>query len=462
MALWMPMLVAMTLQSAYALVNLVFVTQLGDRAVSALAITHQAFFVILAVGQILGQTALADISQAYGRGDLGRAKGTLSTYSLLAIGLGVVTSIAAWLGSEAYLHVFTDDPEVYKLGVVYFEANAPTFLLQLLIIVFSTAVRASGDFVSPMRVMLISVILNAALDPILMFVLDMGIAGAGWATVIAQVVAVGIYALRLGRPARRRGPASALVNDPSAARPMDRTLTWGKPIWERDLLRRVLTRGLPAGIQFFLIFVLLGVVLAGMKPHGPDWTGAAGGGFRILQQTWLPLVTLASAAAALCGQNYGARQAERVAETAAVSLRWGLIFGFAAMALVFLGAPILAHLAAKGEGQLAHAVTYFRWSSPMLVAFALTYIPTFMLQAVGHSFFPMIAAFVRVGIVAVVTFVIAPMAGWGPESIFIAMTVASFVEGGLGFFLLRRFLARLMRSRATAPVSIEVAPEPLV
>lgn len=438
------MLVAMTLQSAYALVNLVFVTQLGDRAVSALAITHQAFFVILAVGQVLGQTALADISQAYGRGDLGRAKGTLSTYSLLAIGLGIVTSIAAWLGSEAYLNVFTDDPEVYKLGVVYFEANAPTFLLQLLIIVFSTAVRASGDFVSPMRVMLISVILNAALDPILMFALDMGIAGAGWATVIAQVVAVGIYALRLGRPARSKPSAPAA---PGPA-PMDRTLTWGKPIWERDLFRRVFTRGLPAGIQFFLIFVLLGIVLAGMKSHGPDWTGAAGGGFRILQQTWLPLVTLASAAAALCGQNYGARQAERVAETAAVSLRWGLIFGFAAMALVFLGAPILAHLAAKGENQLAHAVTYFRWSSPMLVAFALTYIPTFMLQAVGHSFSPMIAAFVRVGIVALVTFVIAPMAGWGPESIFVAMTVASFVEGGLGFFLLKRFLGRLMRSRA--------------
>ena len=141
-ALWVPMLIAMTLQSAYAIVNLVFVAQLGDRAVSGLAITIQAFFIILAVGQVLGQTALADISQAYGRGDIALARRSLTTYTLLAIVLGLFTMVAAYVGSEAYVGMFSDDPEVYAQGVAYFKANAPTFLLQLLIIVLSTAVRA--------------------------------------------------------------------------------------------------------------------------------------------------------------------------------------------------------------------------------------------------------------------------------------------------------------------------------
>jgi Na+-driven multidrug efflux pump len=78
-ALWIPMLVAMTLQSAYAIVNLVFVSQLGDRAVSGLAITIQAFFIVLALGQVLGQTGLAEISQAYGRGVLTRGRWALTT-----------------------------------------------------------------------------------------------------------------------------------------------------------------------------------------------------------------------------------------------------------------------------------------------------------------------------------------------------------------------------------------------
>jgi len=424
-ALWIPMLIAMTLQSAYAIVNLVFVTQLGDRAVSGLAITIQAFFIILAVGQVLGQTALADISQAYGRGDVALARRSLTTYTLLAVVLGLVTTLAAWLGSEAYVGMFTDDPEVYAQGVAYFQANAPTFLLQLLIIVLSTAVRASGDFVTPMRILLFSVLLNAALDPILMFALDMGIAGAAWATVIAQVVACAIYLVRL-RP-------SNAGND-------TRAISWGKPFFDRALFRRIATRGVPAGIQFFLIFVLLGVVLAGMKPLGPDWTGAAGGGFRIIQQCWLPLVTLSSAAAAMAGQNYGARNIERVAETAKVALRWGIIFGVVAAAIVLVGAPLLAYIAARGDAQHAHATAYFRWSAPMLLSAALTYIPTFMLQAMGRSFFPMMAAFLRVGLVALFTFTIAPAYDLGGETIFAVTTATSFVEGALGLYLLRRFL----------------------
>jgi Na+-driven multidrug efflux pump len=276
-----------------------------------------------------------------------------------------------------------------------------------------------------MRIMLFSVFLNAALDPILMFALDMGIAGAAWATVIAQVVACGIYLVRL-RAGKAHGDG--------------RNISWGKPFFDRALFRRIATRGVPAGIQFFLIFVLLGVVLAGMKPHGADWTGAAGGGFRIIQQCWLPLVTLSSAAAAMAGQNYGARDLGRVAETGRVALRWGVIFGIAATATVLLGAPLLAYIAARGDAQHAHATAYFRWSAPMLLSAGLTYIPTFMLQAMGRSFLPMMAAFLRVGLVALFTFALAPAYDLGPDAIFAVTTATSFVEGGLGLYLLRRFL----------------------
>ena len=142
----------------------------------------------------------------------------------------------------------------------------------------------------------------------------------------------------------------------------------------------------------------------------------------------------------MAGQNYGARNLERVAETAKVALRWGVIFGVAAAAVVLVGAPILAYIAARGDAQHAHATAYFRWSAPMLLSAGLTYIPTFMLQAMGRSFFPMLAAFLRVGLVALFVFVISPAADLGPEAIFAVTTATSFVEGALGLYLLRRFL----------------------
>ncbi len=429
------MLIAMLMQSAYALVNLIFVVALGDEAVAGLAISIQAFFIILAIGQVIGQTALAEISQAYGRQDVERARSALTTYTILALGLGIPAMLAAWLGADIYVGLFTDDPLVHAQGVAYFEANSPTFLLQLLIIVLSTALRASGDFMTPMRIMVTSVVLNAALDPILMFALDMGITGAAWATVIAQGVACLVYLTRL-RPNRGSG----------------RGISWGKPRFDREIFRRIVVRGLPAGIQFFLIFVLLGVVLAGMKPHGTAWTGASGGGFRVLQQCWLPLITLASAAAAMAGQNFGARDIERVAETARVALRWGVIFSVAGTIVVFAAAPLLAYIAGRGEEQHDYATRYFMWSAPMLLAFAFTYIPTFMLQAMGRSFWPMMAAFLRVGLLAAFTFGAVPLFDLPPESVFFATTLTSFVEGGLGLYLLRRFI-RINRALAIAAVA---------
>lgn len=426
------MLAAMALQSMYAVVDLIFVGALGDAAISGLAVTVQAFFIILALGQVLGQTALAEISQAYGQGDLTHARGALSSYAILSLGLGIPAAVLAYFGAEAYVGVFTDDPAILEQGIAFFEVSAPTFLLQLVIIVFSTAVRASGDFVSPMRIMIVSVLLNAALDPILIFGFDMGIRGAAWATVIAQTVACLFYLWRLSRPNK----------DP-------RALRFGRPAFRDGLLRRIATRGVPAGIQFFLIFVLLGVILAGMKPFGGEWTGAAGGGFRILQQTWLPLVTLASAAAALTGQNFGARLGPRIVETAKIAMRWGLIYGTIATLVVIALAPLLAHLVAESDTQHDYATTYFFLSAPMLLAFSLTYIPAFMLQAVGRSLLPMVAAFVRVGLVAVYTLVIVPALGGTPETILIVATLASFVEGVLGVILLRRFVASLTATPAT-------------
>ena len=432
-SLWIPMLVAMTLQSVYAFVNLVFVTGLGDRAVSGLVITIQAFFIILAIGQVVAQTALAEIAQAYGKNQIGAARSALTTYSLVALVIGVAASFLAWWGAEPYIALFTDDPEVYREGVAYFVATAPTFLLQLMIIVFATAARGSGDFVTPMRIMVMSVVLNAALDPILMFALDMGIAGAGWATVIAQTVACLVYLWRL------------------RARPDDtRSLAGGRPRFTREVFARLGPRGVPAGIQFFLIFVLLGVVLRGMKPFGPDWTGAAGAGFRVMQQTWLPLITLASAAAAMAGQNFGARQLDRVAATGRTALRWGLYYGGAATVVVIVAAPLLARLAASGEGQLGNTVVYFHWSAAMLIAAGITYIPAFMLQAMGRSFFPMLAAGLRVAIVAIVTLGLAPANGWGPEVIFAVTTATAFLEGGLGLLILRRFLRSQPRPASAA------------
>ncbi len=443
-SLWWPVLVAMLMQTAYALVNLAFVRSLGDAAIGAIGIGHQAFFIILALGQMVGATARADVSQAFGRGDVLGARRRFTFYALVAAGVGLVAALGAFLGAEAYVGALTGDPATYRAGLDYFRASAPTFLFQLVVIVFAGSMRATGDFIVPMIIMVASVVLNAILDAVFIFglgpIAPMGVAGAAWATVIAQGLSTVAYVVRLTRA--RRHP---------------RALAWAAPTGTRTAALRIVTRGLPAGLQFFAISAVTAMVLAGVKDLGVVWTGAASGGFRLAQQASLPIITLAMAVAAFAGQNVGARLGERVRRGAVIALRWGLLYGVVAGGLLALLATQIAPLGADSDDQVALVADYLRIAAPGFIATALVFVPAFVLQAAGHMVAPMFAALVRVAVIAVIIYGVRPLLGLGPAWIFASATVASFIEAAVALYFLRRFLRGLPSAE---PVVVAAAPLP--
>ena len=293
-----PVILAMLLQSAYALIDLYWVRFLGTASVAALSISLQAFFIILALAQVVAVTALAQISQSYGAGDLRRAHGLFSGFLVVSTVIGLIAAISAYLGAEPYVRFFAPDPsqfipgsidqdtaiEVIIQGLDSFEINAITFCTQVIIIVLGNGFRGGGDFLTPVKLMVAAVLINLVLDPILIFGLggfpEMGLAGAAWATVIAQVLALVGYAFILLRPSKD-----------------ERSVRLGTPILDRRFFVRLVQKGLPVGIQFALLPIFLGLILYAMKPWGPDWTATAGAGFRVLQQTLLPMVAVGHATA---------------------------------------------------------------------------------------------------------------------------------------------------------------------
>ena len=79
----------MMLQSAYAIIDLSFIGRLGPSAVAGLSISLQAFFVILALAQIIGITAMANISQLVGAGKRTEARTAFSSYLFVTVITGV-------------------------------------------------------------------------------------------------------------------------------------------------------------------------------------------------------------------------------------------------------------------------------------------------------------------------------------------------------------------------------------
>jgi putative MATE family efflux protein len=416
----------MLLQSAYALVDLAFISRIGGKSVAALSISLQAFFIILAISQSIAAAALADVSQLYGAGKIQEARRAFTGYCLVGAGVGVAAAVMAYLTAPKYVSFFTHDQEVFRLGLGYFRISALTFFFQVQLIIFGHSVRASGDFNLPMKLMGLSVLVNLVLDPLLIFGIGpfprLELDGAAWATVISQILTLCIYLTVLSR---RSG---------------ERRLYWSNPEIGKALLLRILVRGVPAGMQFFLISVVTGLVLYGVKPHGATWTATAGAGFRVMQQMFLPMVALASAAAAITGQNFGAKQMGRVRKVALTALKGGIAYGCVVSLIMFFLGKELGLLFAKTDVDLESAKTYFQWSSPSTIAFAMTFVPSFVLQAAGRAVVSLSSAICRAALLAVGVLWLVPHLTLAPHWIFGLQSSTAWVEGILDVVLLFYFL----------------------
>ncbi len=426
LTLALPVVAAMGLQSVYALVDLGYIRQLGEDSVAGLSVSFQAFFLVLAMAKVVGTTLLSRVSHLYGQDRIDDARRVFTRYSGVAVIIGLCSAIVAWFSAEFYVYTFTEAPGARMEGIAYFRISAVTFLFQLLLVVFGDGLRASGDFVTPVKLMVASVITNLVLDPILIFGLGpipaMGISGAALATVLSQMVPLGLYVRGF---LRGRGP---------------RDLRWVAPGTDPTMMRELVVRGLPAGLQFFLISGVLGLVLWKIKPHGAAWTAAAGGGFRIVQQGFLPLVALSVATSAIVGQNLGAGMFSRVRRAAWGALAVGCTYGLLLSVALFLNGETAGLLFIKNPEWLPVAVTYFNWSSWLGISVGMSLVPSFVLQAAGKAVRPAGAAVFRVLLLALL---VVGIPDDQPAWVFGATTATALVEGIIDTILLVQFLAGL-------------------
>jgi len=416
----------MGLQSVYALVDLAYVRQLGEASVAGLSVSFQAFFLVLAMAKVVGTTLLARVSQLYGRQEVIEARRVFTRYSMVAAGIGLVAAVVAFLSADVYVATFTEDPVAFAEGLAYFRICALTFFIQLLLIAFGDGLRASGDFVTPVTLMVGSVATNLVLDPILIFGLGpipaMGIEGAALATVISQSLPLLLYVRRFVRA------------------PEGRDLCWVAPGRDPKLISELVGKGLPAGLQFFLISGVLGIVMWKVKPHGVAWTAAAGGGFRVIQQCFMPVVALGSATAAIVGQNLGAGRSSRVRRVALGVLVVACAYGLSSSLLLYFGSSYAGLLFIKDPSWLPVAETYFDYSAWLGLCVALSLVPTFVLQSAGRAILPAAASVFRVTLLVLL---VIGVPDDQPQWIFGLTTATALLEGLIDTALLLRFLKGL-------------------
>jgi putative MATE family efflux protein len=291
----------MILMMLCGLIDLYFVGGQGDAAIAGVGAAGNAGFLINALTQVLSVGTVALISQAVGRKDRAAANLVFNQSLGLSAAGTLFTLVAGCLLARSYMRSVAVDEAVIEAGTTYLLWFMPALALQFVTLVMGAALRGTGIVRPTVIVQTSAVIMNMLLAPVLISGWGtgrpLGVAGAGLASSIAVAIAVLMMWIYF-----RRYEHYVAINS---------------ALWRPQLAqwKRILSIGLPAGGEFAIIFVNMAVVYYALRHFGAAAQAGFGIGSRLLGVIHMPGISIALAAGAIAGQNFGAGNSERVRRT---------------------------------------------------------------------------------------------------------------------------------------------------
>lgn len=366
----LPILASQALRLAFQWVDALWARGLGVQATAAITTSVFVLWCVYALNDIFGAGLSAYVSQLLGAGERARAGVAVKKALIASALMGVAAALLGAFGAEALYRIMDPADSVGGQGGHYLRIvllGAP-FLLTAQ--TCETAMRANGDTRTPFLVDLASVLLNAALAPLLMYGVGplpaLGVAGAAWATVIAQVAMFACYAVL----ARRRH--SSL---PLAARAA------GAPVSIAGLARV----GVPTALVGILFSAVYAAFVRAASPYGEAAVAIIGVANRIEALQFILALSIGLAGATLLGQALGAGNVARAEEVLRTAQRWALIEA-SVLTVVLLVAPraLLAGFT-EDPALLELGVPYLRILALTIIATGVEIVSAETVIASGHT-----------------------------------------------------------------------------
>ncbi|MCH5212458.1 MAG: MATE family efflux transporter [Oscillospiraceae bacterium] len=384
----LPVLAGLLLQQLYNTVDTIIVGNFsGEAALSAVGTTASFTFMFmsLAVGFSAGNGVV--VAQHYGAENEKQVRANASTGILLMLGMGVLATIVSILVSRpAYTNLISVPEEFLELTLQYFRIYALGLVFQFGYNIFSSILRAVGDSAATLYFLLIASVLNIILDLLFVAGFHWGVAGAAWATNIAQAasfVSAYIYMIRKYPVFRFR------LNEFT---------------WSTKLAKRTILTGFPIALQMLFVSVGFTFIQRAVNEFGQAMTASFTVGQRIEMYIGLPCNAFQTTLATYTGQNVGAGKLDRVKKGTAQTVFMSLLFTLCISAIVWILAVKIIGLFGLSAQAAEYCSAHIKTVAMINIVLSL-YIPLFgVFQGTNHGIAATIAATAALSTRAVVTY----------------------------------------------------------
>ena len=317
--LCVPAVLIMVVMVLYHMADVFFIGQTGDpNKVAAVSLASPMFSILSGLGVLLGNGGCTAISLALGKGDYDRTK-KISSFAIWGAALtGAVFAVAVLALMNPVCRMLGTDAETEAFTAEYLRIIAIGAPIIMLTNVVPALIRADGSTTDSMIGNMIGTVLNIALDPLLISVFGMGVSGAALATVAANAVSLGYYALFL----RKKGKIYS-------ASPRDISL-------KKDVVWTVVSLGLPMSISTILASVSGAVANNLMMAYGSVAVAGQSVASRIGQMVSMVVMGICMGMQPAISFNYGAGNKKRLTEILKKTTGLAVIAGTVLSALCLL------------------------------------------------------------------------------------------------------------------------------
>ena len=386
----LPIFIGNVFQQFYNMADAVIVGKfVGTKALAAVGSTGTIMFLIygFVVGMTAGFTVLT--AQKFGAGDLPAMRRTVAGASILSLIIGLILTAAFMLLMKPWLHLMNTPSDIYADAYSYIMIISGGILAQMLYNLLASILRALGNSKVPLYFLIFSALLNIALDLFFIIVFHMGAAGAAIATIISQ----GVSGLLCLVYIIKKVPILHMTRE-----------DWHP---EGALLKRQMQIGIPMALQYSITAIGTMMVQSSLNILGSTLVAAFTAASKIEQVVTQAYVALGTTIATYGAQNMGAGNIPRIRKGFRSSTIIGIVYSFAAAALVMTVGKYMSYLFVSEDVALIidSVDIYLKCVGAFFIPLTIVNIYRNGIQGLGYGLLPMMAGVAELigrGVVAVI------------------------------------------------------------
>jgi len=428
-----PMIAAMSIQTLYNLVDAFWVSGLGADALAGIGFVYPFFFLAMALSNGLGVGTSSALSRRIGAQDKIGAD-NVAVHSIIIMVLLAIAYTIPLVAFSGDLFLLIGAGKTVDMAVAYGQVIFAGSIFLFFTNVGNAILRGEGDTRRAMYAMALGAGLNIILDPLFIYTLGMGIAGAAWATLLS----LGITSLVMldWLLLKKDTYVSFVFRDFSG---------------NKEIVRDILGVGLPSSVMqlsmsFTTLILTVIIVIAG----GTDGVAVFSTGWRVESMAVLPAIGIATAVVPVCGAAFGARSFGKIHIAHIYAIKIGLIIETVIAVATFVWAPQIAAVFTQAETavHIAPDLTLFlRIVCLFYPAISFGMLSASVFQGTGKGVNALLVTLLRTIILTpLLGSIFAFIFGWGLVGIWWGLAMANIIGTSVAFVWVRLYIRGLMKT----------------